>query len=87
VCQLALRMIPAHLRTVVTKAHALKYGNPAHKENLVLTPEEWEEIKKNRAEMRSMATRAAWERGCYDHVDCSKDARAAHERARLLRPR
>ena len=27
-CQRALRMIPAPFRTVVTKAHTLKYGNP-----------------------------------------------------------
>ena len=84
-CQRALRMIPPHLRTVVTKAHTLKYGNPTQKANLVLTREEWEEIKKNRAEMRSTATRDAWKRGCYDHIDYSiQDRRAsttaAHER-------
>jgi hypothetical protein len=54
---------PAHLRTVVTKAHALKYGNPTQKANLMLSLEEWEEIKKNRAELRSTITRAAWVRG------------------------
>ena len=53
-CQRALRMIPGHaLRTFATKAHALKYGTPTQKANLVLTEEEWEEIKKKRAEMRS----------------------------------
>jgi hypothetical protein len=76
-CQRALRMIPAPLRTVVTKAHTLKYGNPTQKKaNLVPALEEWEEIKKNRAEMQSTATRGAWKRGCYDHVDFA----AAHER-------
>ena len=89
-CQRALRMIPALLRTVVTKAHTLKYGNPTQKANLVLTREEWEEIKKNRAEMQSTATRGAWKRGCYDHIteaDRRAYTTAAHERGCYVRPR
>jgi hypothetical protein len=79
-CQRALRMTPAPRRTVATKAHTPKYGNPTQKANLMLTLEEWEEIKKNRAEMQSTATRDAWKRGCYDHVDFAAGTTAAHER-------
>jgi hypothetical protein len=73
--QRALRMIPAPLRTVVTKAHTLKYGNPTQKANLVLALERSGRRSRRTApkcEARSTATRDAWKRGCYDHVGCSK---------------